>query len=481
MRTEGFLSLSLSLSLYCWPCGVSSVHFSFLDSVHEFEGGWVLRLPSPASSMSPRDPALGDAPSLVELDGRAAEDAKGRGDATPPYTLPDTSGHGSTSTSSSPVHGIDDREPMLSGCAYCCVLYGDNAEYLLLLLVLAYRLALLGARYPLLVLPTEDVPALACAALRRAGCHLLPPIDYLRGHPALFAQSTGRHRNVLTKLRVLGLAGLSKVLLIDADVLPRQNLDPLFELEPPAAMLMPTNLEWVTPLKAGSSVPTDWLRVDAHSGRGARVNCGVCLLAPDPELLAEIEKEVDPARSFSITDNGVVHNVFGQAWCQSWTPEEDALTRALSARGAKWTHIGCAFNFEVQSDTEYYNYERLPIALEHANLDFMRDAMAFHFVGKRKPSWHAWFVGLGQRSATEVQENIRADKAAGDPREIVANAFREWFAAFEELIAHAAAVWGLDIMAACGWRPDSMNTILSPVNDDKEEVKEQRKRKYGEP
>jgi hypothetical protein len=334
-------------------------------------------------------------------------------------------------------------------CAYCCVLYGDNSEYVLLLLVLARRLTLLGTKHPLLVLPTTDVPSRALGALTSAGCHVLPPVDYLAGHPALFRQADGRHRNVLTKLRVLGLKGIKKVLLIDADILPRRSLDPLFEFDAPAAMLMPTNLDWVTPPTPGSPVPAEWLRVDAATGRGARVNCGVCLLTPDPQLLVEIEREVDPRRNLTVNDSNVVHSIFGKAWCPSWTPEEDVLTRALVTHGAQLVHIGCAFNFEVMGDVEYY--EGMPVAKEHASLNFVQDAAVFHFVGQTKPSGHACFVGLGQLSIQGVMDSIRSDYAADDPREVTLTAFAEWFTAFDELCTHAATAWGLNFTDLCGW------------------------------
>ncbi|CAK0853979.1 unnamed protein product, partial [Prorocentrum cordatum] len=84
--------------------------------------------------------------------------------------------------------------------------------------------------------------------------------------------------------------------------------------------------------------------------RGGREGAsGVCLLAPDAGLLAEVEAQVDPARDLEVQGT-LVEDVFGGRWYKSWTPEEDALTRALARRGACWTHIGCAFNFEVKSD-----------------------------------------------------------------------------------------------------------------------------------
>ena len=53
--------------------------------------------------------------------------------------------------------------------------------------------------------------------LAKAGCRILSPVPYLLGHPALFARPEGRHRNVFTKLRVLGLIAYRKVSVAEGD------------------------------------------------------------------------------------------------------------------------------------------------------------------------------------------------------------------------------------------------------------------------
>ncbi|CAE8702049.1 unnamed protein product, partial [Polarella glacialis] len=194
------------------------------------------------------------------------------------------------------------------GCCCCLVFYGNKAEYLLLALVLARRLALFGGgEHPLLVLPTPDVPYSFLDAFERAGCVVLPAQEYLRMHPRLLASPEGRHRLVLTKLRALGLQlpGLKKVLLIDADLLPTALLDlrKVFAMEPPAALLMPAFLrgedssKGVRQLAPGEDVPDQWLTVDPATGQAARFNAGVCLLKPDPELLEYILRETSHDRA----------------------------------------------------------------------------------------------------------------------------------------------------------------------------------------
>ena len=136
------------------------------------------------------------------------------------------------------------------------VFYGSQMDYLLLALVVARRLAILEVKHPLIVLPTNDVPASFRGALGTAGCLLQAPVEYLSMHPALLRSPQGRHRSVLTKLRCLGLRipGLRKLLLIDSDIFPRQSLDGLFRYQVPAAKLLHANLEHVwscQPLQEG--------------------------------------------------------------------------------------------------------------------------------------------------------------------------------------------------------------------------------------
>lgn len=228
------------------------------------------------------------------------------------------------------------------GCAYCLVFYGDREEYLLLTLVFARQLAIHDRAHPLLVLPTVDVPEPFLEVLRRAGCLVQPAVDYLCMHPSLLRSPTGRHRRVLTKLQALGVAGLRKVILVDADLFPRAPLGHLFARQAPAATLMPANLLHASVLEPGSLVPRQWLEVDKVSGVGGRINAGMVLLEPDPGLLDYIVSEVSPQRRLDLVDGvGAVRGVFGGSWRPSWTPEEDALTRAVHTRNpdARWVQL----------------------------------------------------------------------------------------------------------------------------------------------
>lgn len=121
--------------------------------------------------------------------------------------------------------------------AYCCVLYGDSRVHAMMALVQAHRLFLLKRRYPLVILHCNDVPSPIIRGLKQFGCKT-GQVSYIWGHDALLMYPKGRHRNVFTKLHALGLEGFSKVLLIDADILPLSSLDVLFEHNPPAGKML---------------------------------------------------------------------------------------------------------------------------------------------------------------------------------------------------------------------------------------------------
>eukprot|EP00969_Alexandrium_andersonii_P046031 2019883-Alexandrium_andersonii.AAC.1 len=65
-----------------------------------------------------------------------------------------------------------------------------------------------------------------------------------------------------------------------------------------------------------------------------RFNAGVCLLEPSLALLEFIMEQVDPFRELSAVHEDwpeeVAGDIFGAAWRRTWTPEEDARSRAIT-------------------------------------------------------------------------------------------------------------------------------------------------------
>lgn len=343
--------------------------------------------------------------------------------------------------------------PLVHGRAYCCVFYGKNPEYLLLLLVLVWRLQKLGTLYPFLVLPTPDIPQRWLAVLELAGCIVLPRVRYLKMHRKLLRDPKGRHARVLTKLWALGFPQahemqLEKVLLVDADLLPRSSIDFLFDLSPPAAMLMPIDRWWDCVMDPLTAIPPERLWVSYRGMLSHRVNAGICLLRPDRALFDQICNEVSPRRQLRYdTASDTVVNVFGHSWRPSWTPEEDALTRALLQRsGSQWTHLGAKHNFEVVGDWDY----DLGNESEHRGLT-LDEVVIYHFVGAWKPSWWAYFTHRSKsHDIDEIVDYLKTD-LEHDPRGIMATATGEWLRAFTELEEEARENWKLDVLELIGW------------------------------
>ena len=339
-------------------------------------------------------------------------------------------------------------------CAFVSVFYGSSAEFLLLALVMARQMQALGTRHPLFVLPTFDVPTAFLEVLQTAGCRILKKCDYMWMHAWLLQDPGGRHSPVLTKLRCLGITGIHKVVLLDLDILPLRRLDALFAFRAPAAKLMPAYLPQGAMLRSGEEVPPEWLEA-SRWGTAGRINAGVCLLEPSMELLAIIAGQVDPERYLhSLQEEGqeaTVQGVFGAPWRQTWTPEEDAITRAIAVHRPtqRWTHLGAEWNFEIQGNGDYY--PEVPMAREQTDRGCFDSAAVLHFSGSSKPSWPAWFVGRREMSVTEACDWQMEQWGLSDPRCIFIEATRQWLEAFEDLLQHARGHWSVDIMELTGW------------------------------
>jgi hypothetical protein len=105
-----------------------------------------------------------------------------------------------------------------------------NTNYLPGLFTLEYSLRKAGSKYPLVVLYTDSFPAEGHAAVNARGLpkqrvpHLLPtlPKEYT---------NDPRFHDTWTKLTAFSLVEYERVVLLDSDMLVRQNMDELMDLE----------------------------------------------------------------------------------------------------------------------------------------------------------------------------------------------------------------------------------------------------------
>jgi len=131
-------------------------------------------------------------------------------------------------------------------------------------------------------------------------------------------QAHRRFSKIFTKYRILELEQYEKVLLLDADLHVRANLDHLFSLQPPAAMAR------------GPNKPPEGERLQ----RKQPINAGVVLLQPSrPYLQAMLENITGPN-----PQTPTHHN----------SPDADYLTEVFKDYVGKWTSIPLEYNFQLE-------------------------------------------------------------------------------------------------------------------------------------
>eukprot|EP00747_Dinoflagellata_sp_TGD_P195049 gnl/TRDRNA2_/TRDRNA2_63168_c0_seq1.p1 gnl/TRDRNA2_/TRDRNA2_63168_c0~~gnl/TRDRNA2_/TRDRNA2_63168_c0_seq1.p1 ORF type:complete len:570 (-),score=99.56 gnl/TRDRNA2_/TRDRNA2_63168_c0_seq1:107-1816(-) len=140
-----------------------------------------------------------------------------------------------------------------------------------------------------------------------------------------------RFANVFTKLHVLNLVEYSKVLMLDIDLLVRENIDHLFELPAPAAMVRGPEVGYVhgERIKGQYFFAGSW-HEDYSWGQSSGINAGVMLLRPDAERFKQCLREV--------ADKQHPEHIAGRG------PEQDYLSRFFAG---EWRHLSVAYNFQL--------------------------------------------------------------------------------------------------------------------------------------
>lgn len=154
------------------------------------------------------------------------------------------------------------------------------------------------------------------------------------------------------------------MLMLDNDMLIRQNLDELFRLQAPAALKRSSGTE--QPRHGDSfGIASVWAPRADHMYSG--INAGVMLLQPDEAVYNRMLNEInDDAHPEHI-------GTFG--------PEQDYLTRFYHTffRG-KWTHIHAKFNYQLVLPEDY-------TSSAYKTLDILKDVAVAHYSGKRVKPW----------------------------------------------------------------------------------------------
>eukprot|EP00930_Biecheleria_cincta_P023238 TRINITY_DN16818_c0_g1_i1.p1 TRINITY_DN16818_c0_g1~~TRINITY_DN16818_c0_g1_i1.p1 ORF type:complete len:768 (-),score=122.11 TRINITY_DN16818_c0_g1_i1:272-2293(-) len=277
--------------------------------------------------------------------------------------------------------------------AYACAVWGQDPQHILGAMVLAHSLLKTATKHDLICIHTLDVPTAACALLRDAGWQTVE-VHHVEASEALFSNPTNRFFNVFTKLRVFGLIQYSKVLLLDTDLLIRENMDSLFDLPAPAAMhrglitqyehgskingqyffggsrpgFDPTSRKWT---QADDAVWSEPVRGPWSWGQATGINAGVMLLQPKLETLNQCLSEVaDGVHPEHIRGSG---------------PEQDYLSRFF---GSEWSHISVAYNFQLHQMYFMLGSIRETDGGGADRFRFLKDPSlikVFHYSGHPKP------------------------------------------------------------------------------------------------
>lgn len=165
--------------------------------------------------------------------------------------------------------------------AYITVLYGTNI-YITGALVLGYSLWRTKTKYDRIILVTPDVSDEYKSYLKNVYTKVIS-IDYMDVNPSIFYEET-RFRDVFTKLQVLSLIEYDKIILFDLDMIVFKNLDHVFKLKAPAAVIKKRDLQY------GERMPK-WMICKEGKMVGS-VNAGLMLLKPDLKELDQIKQDV---------------------------------------------------------------------------------------------------------------------------------------------------------------------------------------------
>lgn len=206
--------------------------------------------------------------------------------------------------------------------AYVFVLYGPTcAEYFLGIATVAWSLMKHLCTHMRVLVYTPDVPKHLLKIAKTSGAFdEIVEKEYIEASERFFSnpQSHIRFGKIFTKYRVLELEQYEKVLMLDADLHVRANLDHLFNLQAPAAMAR------------GPNKPPEGTRLQ----RKQPINAGVMLLQPSrPHLLAMLENITGPNPQTPSHHN---------------SPDADYLTEVFKDYVGKWASIPLEYNFQLE-------------------------------------------------------------------------------------------------------------------------------------
>ena len=338
------------------------------------------------------------------------------------------------------IHRIPDFAPPSPGgilprqetgrYAYVVLLFGGHPGYYIEAAVLGVSLRNSGTQHDMVLLHTQDVPSDWLSVLEEVGWQARL-VDKLEGQGLYDGSQNNRFDGVFTKLHVLALSEYDKVVMMDADLLVRKNVDVLFDRKAPAALRRHASADYPD----GEKIP----RASFFDSRGqlvSGINAGVMVLQPSA---SDFRTMVDDLA------NGKRHK--SEA---SRMPEQDYLTRFYAD---DWHSLGVQFNYQPHQMA--FTDRRGLESCTRLSMDFVEEVYIVHFSALPKPrdwlfcpeycamarSWFAMDV-LFEHYLEGIWKDRRSGYSRLDRDAIEAQlrcatyqSTMEWFEAWDRLVA----------------------------------------------
>ena len=243
--------------------------------------------------------------------------------------------------------------------AYCVLLYGKHASYCVEAAVLGMSLRTVRTQPDMVLLHTPDVPKEWLKILKEVGWQPRP-VDKLEGKGLYDGSQNNRFDGVFTKLRVLDLE-YDKVIMMDADLLVRKNVDFLFNRKAPAALRRHAGADYPD----GERIPRDEF-FDSKGNLVSGINAGVMILEPSKSDFKEMVDDLA---------HGKRHR--NEA---SRMPEQDYLSRFYAN---DWHALGVQFNFQPHQ-VAFTDRKGLE-SCTRLNMNYDEEVYIVHFSALPKP------------------------------------------------------------------------------------------------
>ena len=234
-------------------------------------------------------------------------------------------------------------------CAFVVTLFGNDFKYCVDAAVLGHSIYATGTQHKMILLRTIDVDEDWLQVLRAVGwevreCTHLECKDLYNG------SYNNRFAGTFTKLHAVRLVEFYKVLMLDADMIIRQNVDHLFNRACPAALRR----------DAGGNT------ADGAHIYGSRINAGVVLLKP---CTVEYFKMLDDLRTPHSKED------------KTGMPEQDFLGRWYQGQ---WLNLDVKFNYQPHQ-LGYLARDKDLLKCKRMWTDYENEVQIVHFSALPKP------------------------------------------------------------------------------------------------